>query len=71
MIQIRKMQVSDLDELYSLLKQTDFPHLPSRYDAEEELQKPDNHIYLGFDSKIICLHYFYAFLKEMDNFILI
>ena len=61
---IRKLQKKDVDSLYSLLKQTDFPHLPSKIDAESELLKEDNHIYLGVDSENEALALFLCFSER-------
>ncbi|MCP4355511.1 MAG: GNAT family N-acetyltransferase [Proteobacteria bacterium] len=66
-IQIKKLKECDLDNLYSLLKQTDFPHLPSRSEAEAELRKKDNHIYLGFDSEDDMLALFLCFSERNDK----
>lgn len=55
-LEIKKVNKLELYRIYDLLKQQDFPNLPKDKDyAIEQLSKPENHIYAGFEGDELML----------------
>jgi hypothetical protein len=54
-MEIKKLQKSDINDIYTLLEKQDFPNLPlDKKQATLELLKPNNHAYVGLlNDKVI------------------